>query len=435
MKIALRFALIYIAVASTYILLSDWLILSLTRDPEALTRWQHLKGLAFIGTSGLLIFTFVYYYVRSRDRAQRQLEDASNSFQQLFQRSPNPTVVYDTQTLRFLAVNEATVTEYGYALDEFPKLTVTDLCRPEDLEKALTHIARVSRPYTGHWEHRRKDGSIFEVELVSHPMVFEGKPARLVTVRNITTRKLIEKVLTEAQLARNEGSEMKSRFLSTISHEMRTPLNGISGCLELLESETDPARRNDLSDTAQKSASELLTLIERLIQAAEINNTPARTEIREIELEPFLERITKNFATSAERKNIKLIITVGESLPKSAHLHAEWLEQTLQILIENSIKFSSGGTVQLSVEENAQEGLQFALSDEGIGIAEAEQLKIFDSFYQADQSFSRKYGGLGLGLFVARQLCELMDATLAVHSSPESGSTFVISLPPEKKQA
>lgn len=428
MKIAIRFALVYILVAGVYILLSDWLALQFTSDPQILTQWQHAKGLAFVGISGLLIFASIYYYVRNRDRMQRQLEEASHSFEQLFQRSPIPSVVYDTKTLQFLAVNQATATEYGYSLEEFPKMKVTDLVLDRDIPEVASHIARVSKPYTGHWEHRRKDGSTFEVEIISHPMVFAGTPARLVTARNITTRKLIERVLAEAHISRLEAAEIKSRFLSNISHEMRTPLNGITGCLDFLALENNPERRGEFVETAQQSAAELLALIERLIQASSLANNPARPEPVEVELQPFLRRITDNFVPAAARKNIQLSLAIGASTPAKARVHAIWLEETLQVLLENSIKFSHDGKIEFSTRQT-DKGLQLAISDEGIGIAESDQPKIFDSFYQADQSFTRKYGGLGLGLFVARQICDLMGAELAVRSSPESGSTFVVTLP------
>ncbi len=427
MKIALRFALVYILVAGAYIILSDWIVLRGANDASALTRLQHIKGLTFVGMSGLLIFAFIYHYVRSRDRVQNELEEARSSFEQLFQRIPVPTVVYDTRTLRFLAVNQATATEYGYALEDFPRMKVTDMVPERDVPEATRHIARVARSYTGHWEHRRRDGSTFEVEIISHPMLFAGEPARLVTARNITTRKLIEKVLAEAHASRLEAAEIKSRFLSTISHEMRTPLNAITGCLDFLAAETEPQQRREFVETAHQSAADLLRLIERMIQASSLADSPAPLQPQEIEVRAFLRRIVDNFAPVAVRKNIQLTLDIASSLPDKARVHASWLEETLQILLENSVKFSHGGRVAISARP-AADGLQLAISDEGIGIAETEQLKIFDPFYQADQSSSRKYGGLGLGLFVARQLCDLMGAQLAVRSTPEVGSTFVVSL-------
>lgn len=431
MKIALRFALAYIAIAGVYIIVSDWLVLALSHDTEALTRWQHAKGLTFVALSGLMMFGAIYYYVRSQDRAKRQLEEARQSFEQLFLRSPIPAVVYDTKTLRFLAVNNATAAEYGYAIEEFSQLKATDLCRPEDIEKLVSHISRISGAYGGIWTQQRKDGSTFETEIVSHPTIFRGAPARLVTARNISTFQRIEKVLAEAQAVRGEAAEAKSRFLSTISHEMRTPLNGITGCLELMEAEMDTERRRDLVETALKSADQLGTLQERLIQAATVSSKPVRPKPTNIELEPFLQRIVTSFEPLAARKGIKFKLKLNDYLPNRLPLHTGWVEDTLQILIENSVKFSDGGTVEISAKEDAAGSLQIAISDEGIGITEAEQPKIFDSFYQTDQSTSRKHGGLGLGLFVARQLCELMDASLAVHSSPETGSTFVITFSPD----
>lgn len=434
MKPAIRIAFLYALLSGLYIVLSDKIALEIARnDSNVLTQWQSVKGLAFVGASAAIIFFLVFYYVRRRDRAERSLEEVRQSFEQLFRRIPLPVLVYDTATLRFLAVNDAAVDEYGFKGDEFLHQTLANLHPEQDLEKLLAHVGRVKPyPYTGQWRHIRRDGTIFDVEIISHPTVFADCQARLTVAVNISNRKMIEQALADAFEARIEAGEAKSKFLATISHEMRTPLNAITGCLDLIGKESDEIRRNEFTAIALRSSDELLAMIGRLIDSAALSTQTVRRERKEIELEKFLRRIVDGFFHSAVRKSIKLDLDPAVSLPSLALLDANRIEETLQILLGNAIKFSNGGTVTLSARlrrEDPRAILELAVADEGIGIPETQQTKVFESFFQVDQNFTRRYGGVGMGLFVAKQLCDLIGASLQVESVTGVGSTFRISLP------
>lgn len=435
MKPAIRIALYYALISGLYIVLSDMAVALLAeRNPEAIIGWQNLKGIAFVFLSALVIFFFVLHYVRSRDRTQAQLEEARHSFEQLFQRNPIPVVVYDHDNLSILAANEATAQEYGYTTAELQRMKLTELCLPEEIEKAAAHVARVkTSAYAGPWRQVRKDRSIFDVEIASHPIVFAGRPARLVAAMNVSGRRLVERLAAEAFEAKTEADAAKTRFLATISHEMRTPMNAIIGFLDLLAKERDETRRGEYVAIAQRSADSLLALIERLIEAAGLTG-PARGKRVDltIEPEPFLRRITENFSREAMRKGISMQFKSEGALPRETTLDADRLEAVLHILLGNAIKFSSGGTVQLTATQKLEKdrtSLIFLVSDEGIGIPEGQRDKVFEPFFQAEQEMNRAYGGMGLGLFVARQLCDLMGATLEVRASNGTGSTFTVSVP------
>jgi len=434
MKPAIRIALIYALLSGLYIVLSDWAALQFARrDSDLLTQWQSVKGLAFVAASAVMIFFLVYHYARSRDRAQHLLEQARDSFEQLFQRIPVPVLVYDTASLRFLAVNDAAVEEYGFKREEFLRMTLAKIHGDQDFETLLAHVMRTKPyPYTGQWRHSRAEGSSFDVEIISHAIVFAGCQARLAVATNISARKVTERAMAEAFAAKTEAEEAKTRFLSTISHEMRTPLNAVTGYLDLLASEKDEFRRRDFTAIALSSAETLLALIQRLIDSAALSARKAAGCMTEIELEPFLRGIADGFFKSAAGKNIKLDMRYASSLPRKARLDANRLKETLQILLGNAIKFSNGGTVELQVVSHTNRSgviLEFAVADEGIGIAETQQPRVFDSFFQVDQNLTRKYGGAGMGLFVAKQLCDLMGASLELKSLPEAGSTFLVFSP------
>lgn len=438
MKAALRIAVYYALLSGLYIVFSDWLVDSLShRNPDVARGWQNLKGIAFVMGSGAIIFFLILHYVRTRNLAEAQLEDARRSFEQLFKRTPLPVLVYDIKSLAILAVNEAAVEEYGYSEEEFLKLTLPAIHPAEDMEKLLGHLARGQiSPHTGHWRHHRKDGSPVEMEIVSHPMAFSGRDSRLAVAMNVSIRKLTEKALADAFVARLDAEEAKTRFLSTISHEMRTPLNAIVGFLDLLPKEKDESLRAEYISIAQRSAGDLLSLIERLIQAATLTGAEGVAhELRDIELIPFLRRISERYTLPASRKNIRLDFQISPSGPERAVLDATRVEAILEILVGNAIKFSQGGTILLGVRQAADgDALVFEVSDEGIGIPRDHQSRVFDSFFQVDQGQTRKYGGMGMGLFVARQLSDLVGASLQVDSEDTKGSTFILTLPCEKDQ-
>ncbi len=198
-------------------------------------------------------------------------------------------------------------------------------------------------------------------------------------------RKLIEKVLAEAHAIRTEAAEVKSRFLSTISHEMRTPLNGVSGCSELLElAKTSPSAVGNWSRRpTQGSAAELLILVERVIQAAAVAANLIRPEPTDIELEPFLRRITTSLPAWPSARTSNSTLKLADSPPRRARLHAVWLEETLQIstnphqvLPRRQVELSAGRPTRTA---NFHLGRRHRHRHGGAA-------KIFDSFYQADQS-------------------------------------------------
>lgn len=434
MKPAIRIALLYAALSGLYILSSDWAAYQFFQnDPKILTEWQTFKGVMFVAISSLIIFFLVLHFEKGRETARKQTNIALDSFQQLFERNPLPVWVYDTTSLRCLAANAAVSAEYGYTQEEFLRLKITALHPPEDLEKILAFISRVkAQPRASHWRHVRKDGSVVDVEVTSHPISFAGHEARLIVAQNVTARKIAERALAEALAAKSEAQLAKTRFLSSISHEMRTPLHTMTGYLDLLVNEQDPKMRAEYGEVVQRSGGELLDLIDRMVQAADLQAPMASPKIHEVETSAFFQKLVDEFLPTALRGGIRVELDVVGRLPAISILDVDRVQEVLHILLENAVKFSPAGTVTVQVKvlyaDPARSQLVVAVHDEGIGIPVEKQGEIFELFTQADARLSRKYGGAGLGLFVARQLSELMGAALSVTSTPGEGSCFTLSV-------
>lgn len=433
MKAALRIAFLYAILSGLYIIISDAMVIEVAKgDPNLLARWQQVKGLSFITMSAVIIFFLVLHYVRSRDRAEARLRELRESFEKLFERTPVPTYACDSVTREFLAVNEAAIQEYGYSREEFQQLTIEKIHPPEDQERVLAHLARVAHAlHSGRWRHQRRDGTIFPVEMMVHSIALGGRDARMVVALNGSARELTEQALADAAMARRDMDETRSKLLSTISHEMRTPLNAIMGGLDLFVHEADPSRRRESALLAQDGAKELLDLIQRFIDAAALRSSHVRRQVKVIELGSFFSSIVAGALPAAEAKGLTIALRWDESLPVEAAVDASRLGETLHILLGNAIKFSDRGVVTVSGglrREADGDFLEIAVTDEGIGISPEMHAQVFESFFQADQSLSRQYGGTGLGLFVARQLCDLAGATLSLSSELGRGSSLIVKI-------
>jgi two-component system, sensor histidine kinase and response regulator len=230
------------------------------------------------------------------------------------------------------------------------------------------------------------------------------------------------------RIAAEEANQAKSRFLANISHELRTPMNGILGMLEMsLSRELEPKLREFLH-TAKESAETLLTLLNELLDLSRIESGRFSLEIEPFDIRDAIYQTTKTLAVRAHQKQLELICDIHERVPDIVEGDELRLRQILTNLIGNAVKFTRQGEITLRVEAGRQDKgkieVIFSVADTGIGISKSAQRRIFEPFMQADSSTTRKYGGTGLGLAIANSLVQLMGGHLHVESRPGIGSTF-----------
>ncbi len=302
----------------------------------------------------------------------------------------------------------------------------------------------------------RKDGSVIDVEVYSSGISLGGKDAVLATVHDVTESRHTEneltkyrqnleelvkarteeleganEALTEAKEAAETALQIKSEFLANMSHEIRTPMNAIIGMSDMIIHTHPDRKQRNFIRIIQSSAKSLLQIINDILDFSKIESGKLEFDITIIELREMIGEIPEMFLDRIKEKEIELIIDIAPDVPQHIYVDPLRLRQVLVNLLSNAFKFTDKGEICLEVKiesqaENMVE-LVFAVRDTGIGLDKKKQETIFDAFAQADGSTTRKYGGTGLGLFICKQIVEMMDGSIRVHSTLGEGSEFVFS--------
>ncbi len=323
----------------------------------------------------------------------------------------------------------------GYKSFEKIPHTWEEMVHPEDLPKAwnnfVDHLEGKTHFYEQEYRMLKADGSY--IWILDRGKIAEtdseGNPTRAIgTFSNIDYRKRLEQEYKLALEKAQEASKARSLFLSTMSHEIRTPMNGVIGIINLLLNEQPKPEQIENLKALKYSADNLLFLLNDILDFSKIDAGKLDLETNSIQILELVQNNMKSFVGKANEKGIKLQLKSTNDMPKIILGDPLRINQILNNLISNALKFTEKGSVIVSLQKvssNEQSAtIKFSIQDTGIGIEPHLLTSIFEEFTQASNETTRKYGGTGLGLAITKRLIEIMGGKLEVTSELGVGSTF-----------
>lgn len=371
--------------------------------------------------------------VTDRLRVTQELRDAEERFRGAFENAPIGMGLADLDG-RWSRVNQAFCDFTGYTREELLTKTLKDITHPDEHESDEHDQLGLETGATSGYQREKRylhaDGrTIWGLVSVSLVRDSDGEPLHLIgQVQDVTVRKRAQSDLAIARDQAIEASRVKSEFLATMSHELRTPLNGVIGMTELLLSTALTPEQTEFARTAATSGEALLGVINDVLDFSKIEAGKLELEVHEFNPRESVEDTCEMLAGHAHGKGLELTVWIDDDLPDIVAGDRGRLRQVLTNLVANAVKFTEAGEVNLRVRASLRPDesvlLCFEVTDTGIGIAEEEIGRLFESFSQADSSMTRRFGGTGLGLAISRRLVELMGGEISAVSSPGVGSTF-----------
>ncbi|WP_296949803.1 PAS domain-containing protein [uncultured Massilia sp.] len=346
-------------------------------------------------------------------------------------------VGYWDADLRCQFANRPYIDWLGRRPDEVIGHTVHDLMDEEQMTQVRPYLDGVLRGERQAFERRlRRRGSDQVIDAWGNYIPDFDADGRVrgfyMLHADVTELKRTQSRLEEALRAAQAASSAKGLFLANMSHEIRTPMNAIIGLARLLEEGELGRRERVYVARMRMAAKSLLSMLNDVLDYSKIEAGQLDLEQTAFRLDDVLDNIGVLTATAAWNKGLEPVFAVAPGVPGALVGDPMRLEQVLLNLVGNAVKFTERGEVALSimpaghetVDGAARVRLAFAVRDTGIGIASAQQQRMFDAFSQADSSTSRKYGGTGLGLAISRRLVAMMGGELEVDSTPGDGTTF-----------
>lgn len=274
----------------------------------------------------------------------------------------------------------------------------------------------------------RKNKTCFAVNVRLCKVEAEGAELNACMAMDTTIQNYLEHRAHMADEQMENAEQMKTQFVATVTHELRTPVNGILGNVRSLQSmEEDPGKKNILR-LMERGCNDMHSIINNILDFSKLDAGKLELDPKEFVFRDFMEYIRSNHVNKITEKGLGFFMNISPEVPEKVIGDELRIGQVLNNLLSNATKFTTAGRIMVEVVKTAQMGdrieLFFMVIDSGIGISKENQDKLFKSFSQVDSSTFRKYGGTGLGLSISKQLVEMMGGNIHVESEENKGSMF-----------
>jgi PAS domain S-box-containing protein len=368
---------------------------------------------------------------------RRSVKRQSGRFESLVRNSSDLITVVDA--LGLVTYQSPSISRLlGHDADDITGSPITELVHPNDHEMVEAAFAAVEADDGGMAELafrvRHANGTWLKIEGTIRNLLTDKRVSGYVlNTRDVTERERAALELASARDEAMKASRLKSEFLASMSHEIRTPMNAVIGLNELLLGTELDTEQREYAAGVGSAAEGLLSIINDILDFSKVEAGRLELEIIDLDLAILMEDVVAIVGDAARSKHLELLAHAYPGLPSLVRGDPTRLRQVLLNLVSNAVKFTSEGEVVVRAKPVSDDGrrvvVRFEVSDTGLGIAPADQVRMFEAFSQADTSTTRRFGGTGLGLAIVRQLVELMGGKLGLDSEVDRGSTFWFELP------
>lgn len=433
------------------LLISTQAVAAVFRDKEQVFRYCLftilLTCIALLGSDNItfadgilsfiaMILSGVFSYINTRLKAKYQ---ASMKVREEILRAvvgKDETAILLTDFDGFIQeVNPRAEELFGLSFSEmngkdFGDFRMNHLSKEEDDEGVVK--LRQDRFWNDELQLKKADGSAF-FAFVSIALIQKYDKEQLVyRVRDMTQEYEQTRQLILAKEAAEEAAVAKSEFLATMSHEIRTPMNGVIGMTQLLAQTPLKGDQKMYVETIERSGENLLVIINDILDFSKIESGKIQLESHTFSLQDQMKEVMLLLNPKVDKDRVKFVQELDPSLPLHFKGDSTRVKQIMTNLIGNAIKFTDEGFIKVSLKlaqlVGSKAKIEFKVEDTGIGIEPSKIKSLFNSFSQLDSSTTRKYGGTGLGLAISKQLANLMNGQILVHSEKDVGSIFTLEL-------
>lgn len=356
------------------------------------------------------------------------------------EQSPTAKIITDVEG-NIEYVNPKFVELSGYSAEEVvgknPRILKSGEMKSEDY-KMLWNTISAGKTWKGDVHNRKKNGDLYWVSASISPIKLEdGTIINYVcNQEDITDKKRFLAELEIAKKLAEDSSQMKSHLLENLSHEFRTPLNGILGFSDIIEGEAENADMKDLARGIHKSGKRLLDTLTAILDLSQVDKEKNLIKLKHLNISSLINPITQEYSPIAVQRGLDFQININVG-SYTVIADERFLTKSLSYIVDNAIKFTRNGKINVEVFPIEKEGLrfiQFDITDTGIGLSKENQSIIFKEFKQLSEGLGRGYEGIGIGLSLAKRMVEYLNGEITVKSEWGAGSTFSIIIPAEKKE-